>query len=122
MARTSPAEKLTRIRAVLAAWLRLGRRDSFWGMTLTQFRAAVQPSIDAREEIEDLQQRLRVAIRKRNAADAHTFKLISGVGAAVRGNPNHGMNSALYEAMGFTREATRVRNIRRGRRRNRKEP
>lgn len=122
MARTSPAEKLARIRMVLAAWARLGKPDSFWGMTLTQFRAAVQPSIDAREEIEDLQRRLRAAITRRNAADARTFKLISAVGAAVKGDPKHGMDSALYQAMGYTREATRVRNIRRGRRRQRKQP
>jgi hypothetical protein len=40
----------------------------------------------------------------------------------VRGDPNHAADSDLYEAMGFTREITRVQNIRRARRRKRKQP
>jgi hypothetical protein len=91
-------------------------------MTLVQFKAAVQPCLDRHAEVEDLRQRLRIAIRQRDVENQRVSQLISGVGSSVRGDPNHAADSDLYEAMGFTREITRVQNIRRARRRKRKQP
>ena len=121
MARTSPAEQRARILKVTAAWSREAPRTSFWGMTLVQFKAAVQPCLDRHEEVEDLRRRLRIAIGQRNAESKRVSRLISGVGSSVRGDPNHAADSDLYEAMGFTREMTRIQNIRRAKRRKRKQ-
>jgi hypothetical protein len=114
MARISPAAKLSRIDTVISAWRALARSASFYGMTLVQFIAAVKPSLDARKEIADLQRRLRRAIMQRDAADKHSFDLISGVGCAVQGDPAYGEDSALYGSMGYRLEIDRRRNIRRG--------
>jgi hypothetical protein len=119
MARTSPAEKQARIIKVTEAWSRMARKASFASMTLEQFKEAVKPSLDARKEIEELQMRLRAAIRQRNRADALSLELISYVGWGVKGDPNYGDDSALCEAMGYTRETRRIQNIRRARRRKR---
>jgi hypothetical protein len=118
----SPAEKLARIVKVTGVWQRMARDTSFYGTTLAEFKAAVKPSLEAREEIKDLQFRLRVAIRKRNAADSISLKLISSVADGVKGDRRHGDDSALYEAMGYTRETKRIKNIRRARRRQQKRP
>ena len=60
MARKSPAEKLEDLLLVTRAWEMLRPARSFFGHTLERFKQAIQPSLDARAEIEDLQGRLRI--------------------------------------------------------------
>jgi hypothetical protein len=120
MARISPAQQRARILKVTAAWSREAPRTSFWGMTLAQFKAAVQPCLDRHEEVIDFRRRLRIAIRQRNSENKRVAELISRVGSSVRGDPDHAADSDLYEAMGFTREMTRIQNIRRAKRGKRK--
>src|SRR4051812_250488 len=116
MARKSPAEKLQDLLRVRAAWEVLRPARSFFGRTLEQFKQAIQPSLDARAEIEDLQQRLRIAIRRRNAADVQSFKLLRGVVCAVRGDPAEGGDGELHMAMGYVPWSARGRPRRRKRR------
>ena len=66
MARKSPAEKLKDLLRVTRAWETLRPTRSFFGHTLERFKQAIQASLDARAEIEDLQGRLSLAILKRN--------------------------------------------------------
>jgi hypothetical protein len=119
MARISPEAKRLRIIEVIDAWRRLARNVAFSRMSLAQFMAEVQPSLDARAEIDNLQRQLRSAISRRESADAHSFELISRVGHAVKGDQHYGPNSFLCEEMGYTRETVRRRNIRRGMRQKR---
>ena len=116
MARKSPAEKLKDLLRVSGAWEALRPARSFFGRTLEQFKQAIQPSLDARAEIEDLQQRLRIAIRKRNAADVRSFRILRGVVYAVQGDPAEGGNGELYVAMGYVPWSARGRPRRRRRR------
>src|SRR5262249_46387365 len=69
MARRSPADKLAQLLRVANAWQRLRPRRTFGGLTVAQFRQAIQPSLDARAEIADLQRRLLTAIAARDDAD-----------------------------------------------------
>jgi len=79
VARKSPAERLEDPLRVTRAWEMMRPARTFFGLTLERFKQAIQPSLDARAEIEDLQGRLRVAILERDAADVRSFRILRGV-------------------------------------------
>jgi hypothetical protein len=113
MARKSPADVIAQIKTVTGAWEEFAPHTAFYGLTLREFKEKARPSHSARTEIENLQRRLAHATRRRNAADARTMRLVQGIVAGVIGNPDHGQDSVLYEAMGYVRKSAR----RKGRRR-----
>ena len=92
---------------MINAWDTLASAKSFGGMTLTQFKSAAQPAIDARGLIDDLEDQLTAAISARDEADlafaAKAQQAVNGVLA----DPTEGPDSALYEAMGYTRRSER---------------
>jgi len=120
VARKSPAQKLEDLLTATRAWEMLRPGRSFFGHTLERFKQAIQPSLDARAEIEDLQGRLRAAILKRNAADVRAFRILRGVVYAVQGDPAEGGDGELYVAMGYVPWRARGRPRVRGRRRVRR--
>src|SRR5688572_26711994 len=107
MARKSPADKLERMNTVTAAWEHLSPEAVFFGQTLAQFKKVIQPSLDARVEIANLQKRLRAAIAHRDVADARSMRILRGVAYGVVGDPNHTADGALYAAMGYVRKSAR---------------
>jgi hypothetical protein len=120
MARLSPAQKLRRILNVIRAWERDAPGRTFWGHSLAQFKAAVQPSLDAHANVADLRKQMRVALIERNLADDRSMQLVYHLGLGVAGDPAYGMDSHLYEEFGRTRETVRRSKIAAGRRRKRK--
>ena len=113
MARKSPAEKLEDLVRVTRAWERSSAQRSFYGYTLEQFKQAIQPSLDAREEIAKLTERLRLAIEQRDDADQHSMRLVRWIAHGVRGDPEEGEDGPLIEAMGYVPWRTRGRPRRR---------
>jgi hypothetical protein len=121
MARKSPAEKLKDLQQTVYAWERLRPNRSFFGLTLEQFKQLIQPSLDARAELDAIDRRRRIVIKKRDAADVRSFRARRGVVYAIQGDPAEGGNGELYTAMGFVpwsaRGRPRLRKRRRGARR-----
>jgi hypothetical protein len=115
MARQSPAQTIARISKVAHAWEAHAADTVFYRKTLSQFRSAIQPSYDARAEIEQLQRQLAEAIDRRTAADERSMRLMQGVVFAVLGHPDHAEDSVLYAAMGYVRRSARRRKPRRQR-------
>jgi hypothetical protein len=101
MARKTPAAHLATLIKILSAWERLRPDMSFGGMTLKQFKAAVQPSFDKRTAIADTRVLLRTLIRERNADDRRSWKLGRLVVNSVLGTPSEAEDGALYAAMGY---------------------
>jgi hypothetical protein len=101
MSRKTPAGYLAAIQKILFAWERLRPGMSFGGMTLEQFKAAVQPSFDKRAAIADARVLLRTLIRGRDADDQRSWKLSRRVVSSVLGTPGEGEDSLLYAAMGY---------------------
>lgn len=101
MARKSPAEKLEALLRVTRAWERTNAQCSYYGYTLERFKQAIQPSLDARIEISELTQRLRVAIRERDDADAESLRLVRWISLGVRADPSEGDDGPLIESMGY---------------------
>ena len=98
---------------VVGAREALAAGATFYGLTLAQFKAFIQPSLDARIEIDDLQNRLRIAIRRRDDADRKSMRKVQGVVDGVKGDPAHTQNGALYAALGYVPKAARRKRHRR---------
>jgi hypothetical protein len=92
---------------MLNAWETLAPNKTFGGMTLAQFQAAIQPARAAREQIDDLEDQLRQAMTNRDRADEDFLAKAQLVVAGVLADPTEGPDSALYEALGYTRKSDR---------------
>jgi hypothetical protein len=105
--RSSPKDNQLKMERMLNAWENLARTKSFGGMTLEQFQAVAAPAQAARALIADLEDQLTQAITARENADAAFAQKAELVINGVRADPTEGLNSALYEAMGYTRKSDR---------------
>lgn len=103
----TPGKNILKIQRMLNAWETLAPDKSFGGMTLAQFRAATQPSMDARQRIDDLEDQLKQALADRDRADEDLLARAQLVVNGVIGDPTVGPDSALYEAIGYTRKSER---------------
>lgn len=103
----NPKANLEKLQKMLNAWETLAPGKSFGGMTLAQFQATAQPALDARQQIEDLEDQLTQAATERDNADDEFLVKAELVVNGVRADPTEGPNSALYEAMGYTRRDER---------------
>jgi hypothetical protein len=103
----SPRETEQKIDRILGAWESLAPAKSFGGMTLAQFRAVAQAARDARTHIDDLETQLKQAIAARETADESFLDKAQLVINGVLADPTEGDDSALYEAMGYTRKSAR---------------
>ncbi|MGB9179597.1 MAG: hypothetical protein WCB68_10175, partial [Pyrinomonadaceae bacterium] len=99
---TSPKDNYLKLQRMLNAWETLAPAKSFAGMTFAQFQAAVQPALDARARIEDLEAQITQAIADREAADDIALTKAQQVVNGVLADPTEGPDSALYEAFGYT--------------------
>lgn len=97
-------EKLSRLEQ---AWQDLAAEKSFGGMTLTEFKAKAQPSLDAREAVQVAVTQMVDATTRRQAADVETLQLVQLVVNSIKGDPELGDDSALYEAAGYVRRSER---------------
>lgn len=103
----TPKTRETRMNTALNAWGTLAASKSFGGMTLAQFQAAALPAQNARKQIADLEAQVTQALNARDDADkAFRVKLQLAVNG-VLADPTEGPDSALYEAMGYTRKSER---------------
>lgn len=103
----SPKFNIERLNQILNAWEQIAATKSFGGMTLTQFRAVVKRSQDARDLIDDLENQMTQAITERENADDDGLGKAQLAVNGVLADPTEGKNSALYEAMGYTRASER---------------
>jgi hypothetical protein len=103
----SPKDYEQKIDRMLNAWRTLALDKSFGGMTLAQFEAVVGPSRAARQRINNLEAQLKQEIAARDTADADFAAKAQLVVAGVLADPTHGPDSALYEALGYTRKSAR---------------
>lgn len=107
MPKTTPKANQEKMQRMTNAWETLAPAKSFGGMTLAQFKTAAQPAIDAREQIDDLEDQLTGAINAREEADSTFAGKAQQVVNGVLADPTEGPDSALYEAMGYTRKSER---------------
>jgi hypothetical protein len=97
-----------KIASVLEAWADLRPAKTFAGMTLAQFTAKIQPSLDARAAIDKLNDQMTAALVVRDTADVESNKQLLLLVNAVKGDPAEGEDGELYAAMGYVRKSERA--------------
>src|SRR5438552_828290 len=90
---------------IASAWESIAPNDSFGGMTLAQYRNKAKASSDVREVLTSLETQRRAKLDERTDADTMCRSATDLVVNAVRGDPNHGPDSSLLAAMGYTRKS-----------------
>jgi hypothetical protein len=104
---SQPKTTLEKLNLVIRGWETLAPEKTFGGMTLAQFKAAVKPSFDAREELRALESQVQAKQIERDNADAESLRRVQLVVNGVIGDPEEGTDSDLYDAFGYTRKSER---------------
>jgi hypothetical protein len=104
---TGPKDNEQKMERMINAWETLAPDKSFGGMTLPQFKAAFQPAQAARQRLDELDDQLKQAQANRDDADEAVLAKAQLVINGVLADPTEGADSALYEAMGYTRKSER---------------
>ena len=107
MPTTSPKKVAVKLQTVVNAWGTLRPSKSFAGMTLEQFKAQVQPSLAARDQLVTLRSQTTDNRTQRQASDSASLDLAQLVVNAVKGDPAEGENGSLYAAMGYVTKNSR---------------
>lgn len=103
----APKVLMAKVDTITTAWETLAAAESFGGLSVDEFKAAIQPSLAARAQVEDLARQLAAAINARAEADKASQRIIKRVVNGVVGNPHFGPDCSLYKAMGYVRESER---------------
>ena len=101
---TNPKAISNRINGIIAGWEQHAPESTFGGLTLTQYKTKVKPSLEARDEVSGLTVQLNAARVERNNADVSSEEITNNVVNSVKGDPTHGENSALYASFGYIRK------------------
>jgi len=109
-----PNKAEAKISQVITAWETLRPEKTFAGLTLAQFKAALQPSLDTRANIEALEDQIAATQTLRDNADEESIAVIQRVVHAVQSDPEEGNDGAFYEALGYVRKSERKSGLSRG--------
>lgn len=110
-----------RLAMVLESWTNLRATKSFAGLNLEEFKAAIKPSLDAREAVTVADNNYTAAIVLRDNADVAARRIVNRVVAAVVADKDEGDNGELYKAMGYVRRSERNSGLTRSKSKGKKE-
>jgi hypothetical protein len=101
----TPQSNLLRITTVMKAWENLRPEKSFGGLTLDEYKRIVQPSLDSRARIEQLEPMLAAERAQRDAEDGgpgcrRCVRESTGASAIAE---NHPPSPALVWGLAFLR-------------------
>lgn len=93
---------------IISAWETLAPGKSFGGMTLAEYKAKVQPSVDARHRVRTLDAQMTEAIKDRESNDELVADASELVINGVRADKSvGGADGALYKEMGYIPKSER---------------
>lgn len=107
-------ESVKKLNLITTAWETFAPDRAFGGMSLQEFRDTIAPSFAIRERVADLETELAAAKAARAKSDHKSMNKAQLVVNDVIRDPEHGPDSDLYEAMGYTRRRRRYANCCRG--------
>ena len=102
-----------RAEKILSAWDEFAPDAKFGGMTKEQFSAKVKPSTDTREEVKKTELKLKAQNSAVVDADKVTSAANQLVVNAIKGDPNFGEDSELYEGCGYIRKSEKASGLHR---------
>lgn len=109
----NPKQNEKKINDLIKAWTRFAPGKTFGGMTLAEFKDRVKPSLDSRDVLDQLQSDIDTEQTNRDTADMASLFAASLVVNSVKGDPEHGEDSPLYEAIGYIRKSARKTGVKR---------
>lgn len=101
MAIHNPKRTAQKLQKLIDAWTTLRPAKSFSGMTLEQFKAKVQPSLDLRGQLVTLRTQAVDSLVQRHLTDDASMAAAQLVVNAVKGDAEEGEDGPLYAAMGY---------------------
>jgi hypothetical protein len=103
----NPKKVAQKLQKVIDAWTTLRPTKTFSGLTLEQFKAQVQPSLAARDQLTTLGNQTTDSRMQRRLSDTASLTLAQQVVSSVKGDPAEGENGPLYAAMGYIPKSSR---------------
>ena len=97
----SDTRAIDRRKQILDAWSHLAPGATLGGMTLEQFTEATKQPVEVRTRIDQARAGLLGLFQERLQADTVLRDQIAALVDAVKADPAHGANSALYGAFGY---------------------
>src|SRR5665213_2223923 len=97
----NPKRTANKLQKVVDAWQTIRPAKQFASMTLEQFKAQVQPSLDTRGQLVNLHNQATDSRTLRRQADAARLGLAQLVVNRVQADAEEGENGSLYAAMGY---------------------
>lgn len=113
MTKISHNQQLKRRDQFLAAWQQFAPAETLGGLTLAQFEAEAQKPTAVRTRLKAAQAQVRGITLERAKADEVLNEQFVRIANSVRGNPDFGVDSPLYRALGFVPKSERKRPRRR---------
>ena len=107
MALYNPKRTAGKLQKVVDAWQAIRPAKQFAGMTLEQFKAKVQPSLDSRGQLVNLHNQATDSRTLRRQADAASLGLAQLVVNGVKADAEEGENGSLYASMGYVPKSAR---------------
>lgn len=101
----STKTKLEKLEETEKAWETHAPDDTFFGMTLAQFKARVQLSRDARSAVASIEQQKLAAINERDRVDKENLALEQNIVKAIAGDVRYGDDCDFYEGTGRVRKS-----------------
>ena len=104
-------QKLEKLEETEMAWETHAPNDTFFGMTLAQYKAKVQLSRDARTSVAGIEQQRTAAINNRERVDNENLALEQNIAKAIAGDARYGDDSDLYEGTGRVRKSEKKKGL-----------
>lgn len=104
----NPKEVASKLTTLISAWETLQPTKLFAGMTLEQFKARVQPSLQMRTQLSTLRNQATQSLTLRYQHDSSSQDLVNRVVNAIKGDPDEGDDGPLYAALGYIPKSQRL--------------
>jgi hypothetical protein len=103
----NPKDKEQKIAQTVNAWEAVKPHKKFADMTVEEFRAKANRSVESRKKIKILQDQLEAEQAIRDDVDKDNLELVRRIVNDVLSDPEEGPDSELYKAMGYVRRSER---------------
>jgi hypothetical protein len=113
MTKLSHTQQTKRTDLFLAAWQEYAPTETLGGLTLAQFQTEVQKPNAVRARLKAAQAQVRGITLERAKVDELLNEQFVRIANSVRGNPEYGVDSPFYRALGFVPKSERKRPRRR---------
>jgi hypothetical protein len=101
MRKHNPKRVAAKLKKVTDAWSTLRPTKKFAGMTLEEFKAKVQASQAARDQLVTVESQAKDGRQLRLESDSASLEQVQLVVNSVKGDPEEGESGGLYAAMGY---------------------